>query len=313
VVRARAALDGQGQVMGYEVTSKGLSRSNIASNESDPAHSLLGMALGMPLKAEFALGTPADSYGFPAKLYAWEAIAPLEDRYSPLRTAHLRDPVGPEIHFASEQFIDELAIATDQDPVTFRLQYVKAPRDAAVIKAAAAKFGWQAGVGSRGKASAGVLHGRGIAYAQRSGTIVAVIAEVEVFPATGRIWARRFTVAHDCGLIINPRGLTQAVEGNVVQGVSRTLFEEVQFDGTSVLSVDWASYPILEMQDAPEQIEVVLIDGPTIAPSGAGEPTLRAVPAAIANAFFDATGVRMRRAPLNPERVKAALAPTSAA
>jgi CO/xanthine dehydrogenase Mo-binding subunit len=121
------------------------------------------------------------------------------------------------------------------------------------------------------------------------------------------VWARRFVVAHDCGLIINPQGLRQTIEGNVVQGLSRTLFEEVRFDRNSVQSVDWASYPILEMQDAPESIETVLIDRPEVAPSGAGEPTMRVVPAAVANAVFDATGVRIRKAPLDPARVKAAL------
>jgi nicotinate dehydrogenase subunit B len=93
-----------------------------------------------------------------------------------------------------------------------------------------------------------------------------------------------------------------------VQGVSRTLFEEVRFDRDSVKSVDWASYPILEMGDAPESIDITLIDRPEVAPSGAGEPTIRVIPAAVANAFFDATGVRLRRVPLSPERVKAALA-----
>jgi CO/xanthine dehydrogenase Mo-binding subunit len=160
-------------------------------------------------------------------------------------------------------------------------------------------------VRSRG---AKVLHGRGIAYAQRSDTVVAVIADIEVYPKDGRIWARKFTVAHDCGLIINPKSLRQTIEGNVVQGLSRTLFEEVRFDRNSVESVDWASYPILEIGDAPEEIDIVLINNTDVAPSGAGEPTMRCVPAAVANAFWDATGVRMRRAPLSPERVKAALA-----
>jgi CO/xanthine dehydrogenase Mo-binding subunit len=153
-----------------------------------------------------------------------------------------------------------------------------------------------------------VLEGRGIAYAQRGDTVVAVIAEIEVYPKDGRIWARRFTVAHDCGLIINPQSLRQTIEGNVVHGLSRTLFEEVQFDRNSVKSVDWASYPILEMRDAPETIDIVLINSTDVPPSGAGEPTMRCVPAAVANAFWDATGVRMRRVPLSPPRVKAALA-----
>jgi CO/xanthine dehydrogenase Mo-binding subunit len=115
-------------------------------------------------------------------------------------------------------------------------------------------------------------------------------------------------VAHDCGLVVNPQGLRYTIEGNVVQGLSRTLFEEVRFDRTAVTSVDWATYPILEIQDAPEAIEVVLIDRHDVAPTGAGEPTMRCIPAAVANAVFDATGVRLRRAPLTPERVKAALA-----
>jgi CO/xanthine dehydrogenase Mo-binding subunit len=215
---------------------------------------------------------------------------------SPLRTGHLRDPVGPEIHFASESFIDELAKAAGEDPVAFRLKYLTSPRHQAVVKAAAEKAGWSS-----------LKKGKGMAFAERNGTSVAAVAEVEVDRASGRIWARRFVVAHDCGLIINPQGLRYTIEGNVVQALSRTLFEQVRFDRDSVRSVDWASYPILEMQDAPEAIEVVLIDRPELPSSGAGEPTMRVIPAAVANALYDATGVRVRSAPLDPERVKAAL------
>lgn len=307
VHRARAALDASGKVIAYEFVAKGFSRVNITTNEADPRDSLAGMALRMPLKPELGLGVPAESYDFGAKLLAWEVIAPLLDRYSPLRTAHMRDPMGPEVHFGSEQFIDELAAAAGVDPVAFRLKYITAPRDAAVVKAAAEKAGWQPRAATKRKRTGKIWQGRGIAYAQRNETVVAVVAEIEVTPAEGRIWARRFVVAHDCGLIVNPRGLRQTVEGNVVQGLSRTLFEEVQFDGQSVTSVDWASYPILDMRDAPESIDVVLINHLDIPPSGAGEPTMRCVPAAVANAFYDATGIRLRRAPLTPERVKAAL------
>jgi nicotinate dehydrogenase subunit B len=307
VHRARAALDASGKVIGYEFIAKGLSRVNITTNEADPRDSLAGMALRQPLKPELGLATPAESYDFGAKRLGWEVIAPLLDRYSPLRTGHMRDPMGPEIHFGSEQFIDEVAATAGEDPVAFRLKYIKAPRDAAVVKAAADKAGWQARPATRRKQTGKVLRGRGIAYAQRVETVVAVVAEIEVYPADGRIWARKFVVAHDCGLIINPRGLRQTIEGNIVQGLSRVLFEEVQFDGRAVTSVDWASYPILDMRDAPETIDVVLINHIDVPPSGAGEPTMRCVPAAVANAFFDATGVRIRRAPLTPERVKAAL------
>jgi nicotinate dehydrogenase subunit B len=310
VHRARAGLDAAGNVIAYEFIAKGLSRVNVMYNESDPRDSLAGMALGLPVHPGAGLGTPSESYGFPAKLLGWEVVPPLLERYSPLRTGHLRDPLGAEVHFGSEQFIDEIAAATGADPVAFRLRYVSAPRDAAVIRAAAERAGWTPRklpaqpARSRG---ASVLHGRGIAYAQRAGTVVAVVADIEVYPREGRIWARRLTVAHDCGLIINPRSLRQTIEGNVVQSLSRTLFEEVQFDRSRVTSVDWASYPILDMGDAPETIDIVLIESKDVPPSGAGEPTVRCVPGAVANAFSDATGVRMRRAPLSPERVKAAL------
>src|SRR5712692_2565250 len=307
VHRGRAALDASGKVIGYEFISKGFSRRNIDTNESDPRDSLAGMSIGLPPKPSIDFGVPAESYGFDNKLLAWEVIPPLLDASSPLRSSHLRDPVGPQIHFGSEQFIDELAVAAGEDPVAFRLKYVSA-RDAAVIKAAAEKAGWQPRSTSRPAPSGDVLSGRGIAYAQRNGTIVAVVAEIEVERKSGRIWAKKFTVAHDCGLIINPEGLRYTIEGNVVQGLSRTLFEEVRFDREKVTSVDWLSYPILEIRDAPESIDVVLINHPEIAPTGAGEPTIRVIPAAVANAFFDATGVRLRRAPLTPERVKTALA-----
>jgi CO/xanthine dehydrogenase Mo-binding subunit len=296
VHRARAAIDSSGKVLAYEFIAKGFSRQHIATNESQPADSLIGQAMGVPPKPNQIFGTPEESYAFDNKLLGWETIPQFVEHCSPLRTSHLRDPVGPEIHFGSEQFIDEVARAAGEDPVAFRLQYLTNPRHQAVIKAVAEKSGWA----SLGK-------GKGIAFADRNGTAVAVVVQVEVDRPTGRVWARRFWVAHDCGLIINPEILRTTIEGNVVQGLSRTLFEEVKFDRDSVTSVDWASYPILDMADAPESIDVTLIGRPEIAPSGAGEPTIRCIPAAVANAFFDATGVRMRRAPLSPQYVKAAL------
>jgi nicotinate dehydrogenase subunit B len=176
-----------------------------------------------------------------------------------------------------------------------------------VIKGAAEKAGWQPRPSPRRDQSGSKVSGRGIAYSQRGGTRVAVVAEVEIDRSTGKIWGRKFTVAHDCGLIINPRGLTQTIEGNVIQGMSRTLWEEVAFDRRNVTSVDWLTYPILDITEAPEQIDVVLINHPEIAPSGAGEPSSRPMAAAIANAIFDATGVRLRRVPFTPDRVRASL------
>ena len=307
VHRARAAIDADGKVVAYDFTRRAFSRATIDSNESDPRDSLVGMELGLPPKGGITFGIPEESYAFDNKLMAWEVIPDLIDSASPMRTSHMRDPVGLQIQFASEQFIDELANATGEDPIAFRVKYAKAPRDIAVLKAAAEKSGWE----PRGKAkrdrSGAVLTGRGIAYAQRAGTIVAVVAEIEVDRKTGRIWGRKFTVAHDCGLIVNPQGLRYTIEGGLVQALSRTLYEEVQFAPDQVKSVDWRTYPILEIKDTPESIDIVLINRPEAPPTGAGEATCRVVPAAIANAFFDATGVRMRQAPMNPARVKSVL------
>ena len=305
--RARAAIDASGNVVAYEFTSKGFSRVDVNTNGSKPEDTLAGHFRGIELKSGDNFGVPAESYEFVNKRMGWETIPPLLDRGSPLRGAHLRDPVGPQIHFASESFMDEVAAALAIDPIEFRLRHVKEPRDIAVIKAAAEKAQWQSRPSPRKDQTGSKVSGRGIAYSQRNGTRCAIIAEVDVDRASGRIWARKFTVAHDCGQIINPDGLKHTIEGNIVQGISRTLWEEVTFDAKNVTSVDWMTYPILDITETPEAIEVVAINRPEVAPTGAGEPSIRPVAAAIANAIFDATGVRIRRVPFSPDRVKQAL------
>jgi nicotinate dehydrogenase subunit B len=306
--RARAAIDASGKVIGYEFTSKAFPRVDVNSNESAPHDTLAGQLTGVPLKSGDGFGVPEESYGFANKHTGyWETIAPLLDRGSPLRTSHLRDPIGPQVHFASESFMDELAAALNLDPVEFRLQYVTDPRDIAVIKAAAEKAGWQPAPSPRKGQGGNTVSGRGFAYIERHGTRLAIVADVDVDRSSGRIWPRKFTIAHDCGQIINPDGLVRVIEAGVVQGISRTLWEEVKFNNKNVTSVDWQSYPILDIAEAPETIDVVLIDRPEIPPSGAGEPSIRPVAAAIANAVFDATGVRIRRVPFSPDNVKSAL------
>jgi CO/xanthine dehydrogenase Mo-binding subunit len=307
VHRVRAGLDADGKVVGYHFESRGFSRTDIDTTERDPAHSLAGQLMGVALKSIPAFGVPAEPYVFPAQLRAWETIAPLLDRASPLRSAHLRDPVGPQISFAAESFIDELAHATGSDPVAFRLAHLENARSIAVIRACADKFGWQPRVAASARNEGSVVTGRGFAYTQRGGTIVATAVEVEVNRDNGAVRPRRFTVAHDCGLIVNPQGLQLCIEGNVMQGISRSLFEEVTFDKAMVTSLDWTSYPILDLADAPDAIDIVLINRLEVPPSGAGESSIRPVAAALANAIFDATGVRVRRAPLTPERVKTAI------
>ena len=305
--RARAAIDASGKIVAYEFLSKGFSRIDVQTNGSRPEDTLAGHFRGAALKVNDNFGVPAESYVFDNKRTAWETIAQFLERGSPLRGAHLRDPVGPQIHFASESFMDEVAAALAVDPVELRLRHVKDPRDVAVIKAAAEKSGWQSRPSPRRDQSGNTVTGRGIAYSQRNGTTCAIVAEVDVDRRSGKIWARKFTVAHDCGQIINPDGLQHTIEGNIIQGISRTLWEEVKFDQKNVTSVDWLTYPILDITEAPEVIDCVYINRPELPPTGAGEPSIRPVAAAIANAIFDATGVRMRRVPFSPDRVKGAL------
>ena len=156
--------------------------------------------------------------------------------------------------------------------------------------------------------SGDVLTGRGVSYVKYElvRTYVAAVAEVEVQRSTGAVRVTRFYVAHDCGQIINPDGLKNQIEGNVIQTVSRTLIEDLQFDRSRVTSLDWVTYPILTFPQAPDII-IELIDRPNEKPWGAGEPSAAVIPSAISNAIFDATGVRMRSVPFTPEKVKAAL------
>ena len=202
--------------------------------------------------------------------------------------------------------------ATNADPVAHRLNYLREERDIAVIKAAAEKAGWKAGpLGTRRGKDGNLLTGQGIAYTRREAlgttTYVCVVSDVAVDPATGRVHVRRFTAAHDCGLIINPDTLKRVIEGNLVQGLSRAMHEESLFDRRSVTSVDWATYPILDVDGTPDAIDIVLINRPEVKSSGAGEGAIRTVAASLNNALYEATGVRIYRAPLTPQRVKAAL------
>jgi CO/xanthine dehydrogenase Mo-binding subunit len=299
--RARAAIDASGKVVAYEFISKGFSRFDVMTNGSQPADTLAGHFRGVPLKVNDAFGVPAESYAFANKRTAWETIAPLLERASPLRSAHLRDPVGPQIHFASESFMDEVAAALSIDPIELRLRHVQSPRDVAVLKAAPRRP-WQSG--SRAGPDRQRVGPQHRLFATHRTVVRSWPRSISTAP--GKIWARS-SPSPTIGQIINPDGLAKCIEGNIVQGVSRTLWEEVTFDRKAVTSVDWLTYPILDITETPDEVNVVLINHPEIAPTGAGEPSIRPVAAAIANAIFDATGVRVRRVPFSPDRVKQAL------
>ena len=226
------------------------------------------------------------------------------------RSAHLRSPGRIENSFANESFMDELATEAKVDPAEFRLQHIKDPRAVAVIDAVMKRAKWEkrSSINQAGR-SGDVSRGRGISYVRYNNatTYVAAVAEIEVNHKTGEVQVMRVCVAHDCGQIINPDGLANQIEGGVIQTVSRTLMEQVQWDRKKVTSVDWNSYPILRFPAVPK-VEVDMINRPGEPSWGAGEPTATAIPAAVANAIHDATGARLRSIPITPDKVLAALA-----
>jgi nicotinate dehydrogenase subunit B len=180
-----------------------------------------------------------------------------------------------------------------------------------VLQAVTAKAGWQGRPAPGSRISGNIATGRGLALSGMAGTVVAQIAEVEVDKSTGKVIVKKVTVAHDCGIIVNPDGLRNQIEGNVIQGSSRSLMERVDFDSAGVKSLNWQSYPIIRFSEVPD-VEIVLINRPALQPMGGGEAASITVGAAIANAIFDAVGVRLREVPFTPDRVLRALRGTSA-
>jgi len=227
---------------------------------------------------------------------------------TPLRPAPLRSPGKPANCFAVESFIDELAAAAGLDPVEFRLRGLKDPRGIEVIKRMAALMKWQSRPSPSSEQGSAIAYGRGIAYVhyKHSETYVAMGMDVAVERGSGRINVERVVCAHDCGQIINPDGVRAQVEGSILQTLSRVLKEEVKFDRSRVLNVDWSTYPILTFSEAPK-LEIELIDRPTEPPLGAGEAACAGVGAALGNAVFDAIGARLRVVPFTPDRVRMAL------
>lgn len=322
-INMRGALDAKGQLIALDYDARAADFNHVGYNEHDTV--LIAQLMGQR-KAQPAAGRasfPSDKYAIANRRMAGSVVPMPLAFETPIRMGNLRDPDGPQVTFASESFIDELAVAAKADPVAFRLALLergtgddagfKRVRSIACLKAAAQKFGWDPRPSPRPRASGEVAVGRGVAYAYRSETVVAEIVEVEVNRRTGRIWVKRIACAHDCGLVINPEALTRTLEGGLLHSVSRALCEEVRFDEAKMLSLDWVSSPTLTHADVPEQIDIVQVNGDPnpdrhdLPHYGAGETVCKPMLAAVANAVFDATGVRIRRLPLTAPRVLAAL------
>jgi CO/xanthine dehydrogenase Mo-binding subunit len=304
LIDLRATLDGSG---------------NVTAWESDFFIPQAGPGLDVPLIAAELAGKPTAPISFPGNIFQDSAIPykfsnvktvchRLET--TPFRPSWIRTPGRMQNTYANECFMDELAAAAGIDPFDFHVKYIDPAdkRGLEVLERLIKLAKWEKRASPQ-KQSGDVVKGRGMSYVKYElvRTYVGAVADVEVKRSTGEIKVTTVYLTHDCGQIINPDGLRNQLDGNVLQTLSRTLKEELKFDRSHITSLDWEGYPILTFPEMPELV-YDLIDRPNEKPWGAGEPASAVIPSAVSNAVFDATGVRLRSAPYTAAKVMAALA-----
>jgi nicotinate dehydrogenase subunit B len=305
----RGGVDASGNIVGYDLSTIVIPL-NWTDSAAAPTVELTGTPAPTPLPGSGSVDTTdtGTQYNIPSRRIISKSLT---TNY--FRTSYVRGPHAPEFTFGSEQLIDELAHAAGIDPYQFRLQNITTAkvndgfnqwRDALVAVAKLAN--WQPKVAASKLSDATIVTGRGIALAGFSGSQAAVVADIEVNKKTGKITPKHMYVSAVTGLAVNLEGVESQMSGAANMGLSRVLLEEVRSNNSRVTSLDWVSYPILRFKDHPNTT-VIALQRTDLLPTGAGE--LANVPpgAAIANAFFDATGVRMRHAPLTPAKVRATL------
>jgi nicotinate dehydrogenase subunit B len=310
----RGAVDANGKLTGFEFT--GFVHQYYVTTPTQQAVS--GKPAALP-SGVGALATPmaGEAYTIGSHRVVRKTM-PLENNYFKMR--HLRAPVSPQTGFAAEQMIDELANAAKLDPIEFRRRNIAGTtadpqqRWKNVLESVATLSGWQPKVAASSLSTANVVTGRGMAFGHYSNSPSAGVADITVNKKTGKITVNHLYITLDAGYIVYPEGLKNNEEGAAIQGVSRALHEAVSFNTQRVTSTDWVSYPILRFRDAPKltlkavsRTDVPDPLGSGSRTTGAGEPAVVPGAAAIANAFFDATGVRIREAPMTPARVRAVL------
>ncbi len=311
LMQVQGGLNADGSVAAYDF------QTSYPSNGA-PTLALLLTGCIEPLAQAFEMG---DRSARPPYDYANLRVR-VNDMAPIMRASWLRGVSALPNSFAHECYIDELASAAGVDPVDYRLRYLSDPRAVELVQATARKALWKPHVAPRQQAAQGpILHGQGFAYARYvhskwpgfGAAWAAWVADVEVNRDTGEVHVRRVVVGHDAGLLVNPAGVTHQIHGNVLQTTSRSLLERVPFTtgDNTVASREWGSYPILSFRDVPV-IEVMHMPRPGEPALGAGESSSVPGTAAIANAIFDATGVRFRAPPFTPEVVRAALHPDPA-
>ena len=316
VIRIDAALDAHGMIVDWHHHLRSHTHINrpgwsegvnlLAAWHIDPPHPV-PPAKDNALPPGGADRNALPLYDFPRQQVVYDFIADM-----PLRVSALRSLGAYGNVFAIESFMDELAAAADADPVEFRLRHLSDERAREVIKAAAARAGWNAGAPAVASAEVGIAAapdeleiGRGIGFA-RYKNVSAYCAIAITIEVTDKIRVRKVVAAIDCGLVVNPDGVRNQIEGGIIQSISWTLKEAVTWDRTRVTSRSWDTYPILGFDEVPE-IEVVLIDRSSLPPLGVGECAAGPVAAALANALYDALGVRARDLPLTPDRIARAM------
>ena len=310
VMKMQAQLDESKNIVNWQHETWSHPHSTRPMSRPDGSFVLGGWHLANPVPMTTPGNSPQPSgaadrnavplYDFPRQNILLHYITDMPVRTSALRTLGAYANV-----FALESFIDEMAAAAGADPVEFRLRHMKNARARAVIELAAQKAGWQA---STNKAKGGTGQGRGIAFAQYKNLAAycAVVADVTV-DRVGNVRVTRAVSAVDAGLIINPDGVINQIEGGIIQSASWTLKEQIKFDRQRITTRSWADYPIFTFSDVP-RVEVHLINRPDERPLGTGEGSQGPTVAAIANAIANATGKRLRDLPFTPDKVRAAYA-----
>jgi nicotinate dehydrogenase subunit B len=327
LIDMRGGVDANGNIVAYEYTSHTVG--------ADVGPSLTQEQLGGLPAPNTSGPTEESANGVQYELPNWRMIyktAPRLGNY--FKTGPMRASHSAQTTFGTEVFADELAYAAKMDPIAFRRQNVRktqlpglsgtatstggtqlvpvtwswTERFLGVLNAVAQASNWQPRVAASNLSDANVVTGRGVSFGPRAWphTFSAAVAEIEVNKKTGKILVKHLYGASDQGLTVNPMGVENQMEGSMVMNVSRALLEEVAFNTHRVTSLDWVTYPILRFKDAP-QVTTIIVNRPEIQMAGAGDHVMAHVPAAIANAFFDATGVRIRSVPMTPVRVRATL------
>jgi nicotinate dehydrogenase subunit B len=315
LIDMRAGVDSAGNIVAYELTQYNQGGGGIYT-----ARELLGGASGAPsptantIPTSIAGGSAGSENASP-----WMKVSktnykliskPISSAQGMFQSGPLRAPGAQQTTLADAQTMDMLAVAANMDSLAFRVQNHNTDLDGqrwvAVLQAAAAAANWKPWVSGSSLGKGNIVTGRGIAQSHHGGAYAAVVMDIEVNKKTGKILVKHVYGAQDAGLTVNPNLVENQMMGSMIQGVSRALFEELAFNKNQVTSLDWVSYPIMRFKDAPAITSVIVqrTDQPCL---GSGEPTTCPIVGAMANAFYDATGVRLHEAPFTAGRVRATL------